>query len=174
MNTPFRNAVTVAAFLIAGSSFASGKLSVSRAVVVDRPPATVWKLLGDYNALDVWLPPVRASALASSTLHGSGTTPGAVRVLDLGGNARVTEKLVAYHDHGHRYSVAVVESPLPVKNHVATIELHPAPNGKTLVRWHATFDARGASDAQAREAIEGIYDAGLKQVAAIFRKATPP
>lgn len=174
MHSPRRLAFAIAALMEAGSSFAAGKLAVSREVVVDRPPATVWKLLGDYNALDVWLPPVRASSLASSTLHGSGTAPGAVRVLELGGNARVTEKLVAYNEHARSYSVAFVESPLPVKNYIATLELSAAPDGRTRIRWHATFDARGADDAQARRAIEGLYDAGLTRAAEIFGRAASP
>lgn len=173
MNTHLRRAIATSALLLAGSSFAAGRLAVSREVVVDRPPATVWKLLGDYNALDVWLPPVQASTLGSSTLHGGGTVPGAIRVLDLGGNARVTEKLVAYDGNARRYSYAFVESPLPVKNYVATLELSATPNGKTLIKWHATFDAKGVDDDGARKAIEGIYDAGLARAALIFRKPTP-
>ena len=169
MNTLVRHSIGIAALALASSSFATGKLSVSREVTVDRPPATVWKLVGNFNALDVWLPPV-----AGSTLYGTGTVPGAIRVLDVGGNASMTEKLVAYDGATHRYSYAFVESPLPVKNYVATIELSATSNGKTLIRWHSTFDAAGTPDDKAVATIQGIYDAGLAKVAAIFRKSTPP
>ena len=173
MNTFIRHAVSAASLLLAASSFATtGQLTVSREITVDRSPATVWKLIGDFNALDVWLPPVLASALAGNSLQGS--APGAIRVLDLAGNARVTEKLMAYDGTGHRYSYAFIESPLPVKNYVATIELSAAPNGRTLIRWHSTFDAQGATDDKAKEAIQGIYDAGLAQAAAIFRTSRAP
>ncbi len=71
----------------------------------------------------------------------------------------------------HRtYSYAFLDSPLPVKNYVATIELSEQPDGRTLIRWHSTFDAAGASEDKAKEAILGIYDAGLAKAAAIFRK----
>jgi mxaD protein len=153
-----------ATFLLATSAH-GGSLSVSREITVDRTPATVWKLLGEFNALDVWLPPVQSSA---ST--GVPTRPGAIRVLDLGNNARVTEKLLAYDGAKRSYSYAFVKSPLPVKEYVATIELREAPDGRTLVRWHSTFDAAGVPDDQAKQAILGIYEAGLARVALIFGK----
>ena len=174
MNTLSRHAIGAAALMLAASSFATDTLAVSREVTIDRAPATVWKLIGDFNALDVWLPPVLGSALASNTRQGNGTAPGAIRVLDLVGNARVTEKLVGYDGTRHRYSYAFIESPLPVKNYVATIELSAAPGGRTLIKWHSTFDAAGAADDKAKEAILGIYDAGLAKVATIFRKSTTP
>jgi mxaD protein len=165
MNTIIRNSIGAAGIALAASSFAAGSLSVAREAVVDRSPATVWKLLGEFNSLDVWLPPVM-----TSTFTGHPTKPGAIRVLGLGGDASVTEKLLAYDGARHSYSYAFIESPLPVKNYVATIELSPAPDGKTLVKWHGSFDAAGAPDDKAKEAIQGIYDAGLTKLAAIFRK----
>jgi mxaD protein len=167
MNKIIRSCVG-AASLMAASSFAAGSLAVSREIIVDRPPATVWKLMGEFNALDVWLPPI-----VSSTLTGEATKLGAIRVLDLGGNASVTEKLVAYSSARHSYSYAFLKSPLPVKNYVATIELRATPDGKTLIKWYSTFDANGAPDDKAKEAIQGIYDVGLAKVASIFRKASP-
>lgn len=165
MNKTNRQNTGATCLMVAASSYAAGSLTVSREVVVDRAPATVWKLLGDFNALDVWLPPV-----ANSTMKGEPAKLGAIRVLDLGSNASVTEKLVAYSSAFHSYSYVFLDSPLPVKNYVATIELSATPDGKTRVKWHSTFDAAGAPDDKARQAIEGIYDAGLAKVAAIFRK----
>ena len=165
MNSVIRNCVATAALMLATNSFAAGHLAVSREITVDRPAATVWKLVGEFNSLDVWLPPV-----LSSTYTGSATQPGAVRQLDLGNNASVTEKLLSYSPARHSYSYAFLKSPLPVKNYVATIELSETADGKTRMKWHSTFDADGAPDDKAKEAILGIYDAGLAKVAAIFNK----
>ncbi len=63
-----------------------------------------------------------------------------------------------------------MESPLPVQNYVATIELTPAPDGGTRIKWSSTFDAKGVPDETAKDAIGGIYDAGLGRITAIFRK----
>ena len=167
MNPLIRSGVAAASLSILSASglAANGSLSASREITVDRSPAVVWKLLGAFDALDVWLPPVHSS---SST--GSPTEAGAIRVLDLGNNLSVTEKLLDYSSARRSYSYAFLKSPLPVRNYVATIEVNEAPQGRTVVKWHSTFDAAGAPDDTAREAILGIYDAGLRKVAAIFGK----
>ena len=165
MNPLIRRSAGAASLIVAASSFAAGSISVSREATVERPPATVWKLVGSFDALDVWLPPVRASSFT-----GDATLPGAIRKLDLGNDASVTEKLLSYSARDHRYSYAFLASPLPVKNYVATIELSAAGPGKTRVKWSSTFDADGAPDDKAKEAILGIYDAGLGKLAAIFRE----
>lgn len=145
------------------AALADGQLSASREIVVDRAPATVWKLLGEFNALDIWLPPVQASRFS-----GHATKPGAIRVLELGNRATVTEELVAYSIAERSYSYKFIESPLPVKNYVATLQVREAPGGKSLIQWRSTFEAAGAPDEKAREAILGIYDAGLEKAAVIF------
>ena len=123
-----RSGVAAASLSILSSSglAASGSISAAREITVDRAPAVVWKLLGSFNSLDVWLPPVQGSSLT-----GNPTLAGAIRVLDLGNNARVTEKLLDYSDTRRRYSYAFLESPLPVANYVATIEA-----------WHYTLESR--------------------------------
>jgi mxaD protein len=150
---------------VSASSHAAGALSVSREVVVDRSPDTVWKLVGEFNALDVWLPPVQASSTSGGPVR-----PGSVRILDLGKHASVTEKLTAFDQHRRSYSYTFLASPLPVANYNATIALEERPGGKTLVRWTSQFDSHGASDAVAMEAIGGIYDAGLAKLTEIFKK----
>src|SRR4051812_36007884 len=165
MNAIIRGAAGAASLVAAASGFGAGNLTASREAIVARPPATVWKLVGDFNALDVWLPPVRASSYT-----GNANQAGAVRVLDLGNNASVTEKLLAFSGTEHRYSYAFLSSPLPVANYVATIELSAAGEGKTRVKWSSTFDAAGATDEQAKAAILGIYDAGLGKLSSIFRE----
>ena len=167
MNPLIRSGVAAASLSILSSSgmAATGSLSASREITIDRAPAVVWKLLGAFDSLDVWLPPVQSS---SST--GDPTKAGAIRVLELGNDASVTEKLLDYSDTRRSYSYAFLKSPLPVSNYVATIEVSGTPQGRTIVKWHSTFDAAGAADDTAREAILGIYDAGLRKVAAIFSR----
>ena len=165
MNAIIRNTAGAASLMVAAGALAAGNLTVSREAIIERPPATVWKLVGSFDSLDVWLPPVRASSFT-----GNATEPGAIRLLDLGNNASVTEKLLAFNGAEHRYSYAFLSSPLPVKNYVATIELSAAGEGKTRIKWSSTFDAAGAPDDKAKEAILGIYDAGLTKLSAIFRE----
>ena len=105
---------------------------------------------------------MRAEELADGEAHGAG------RALDLGHRATVTEELIAYSGAERSYSYKFLESPLPVKNYVATLQVREAAGGKSLIHWRSTFDAAGAPDEKAREAILGIYDVGLKKAAEIF------
>jgi mxaD protein len=156
---------TGAVLLSASSAFAAGALSVSREVTVDSSPATVWKLVGGFNALDVWHP-----AVANSTVKGNATSAGAIRTLTLGDGAKITEKLLTYSAAKTSYSYAILSGPLPVKNYVSTISLSPTSDGKTSIKWSSTFDAAGAPDAKATEVIGGVYDGGLAKVVANFKK----
>jgi mxaD protein len=160
-------AVASAALLAAPGSYAAGGLAVSREVTVDNSPATVWKLVGNFDALDVWHPAVK-----SSVLKGSGTKVGSTRMLTLAGGGDIIENLTAYSagKTGYSYSYGIVKGPLPVKNYLATISLAPTADGKTLIVWKSTFDAEGVPDDKAAEVIGGIYDSGLAKVVANFAK----
>lgn len=151
--------------LFCGPVFAAGGLNVSRDTVVDASAATVWKLIGNFNAIDVWHPVV-----VSSDLSGNGTEPESVRVLTLGDGATVTEPLVSYDADEFSYTYAITESPLPIENYEATISLSVGADGKTVMTWEANFDAAGASDEEVKEIMTGIYDAGLAKVASIFKQ----
>ncbi|HOX67275.1 MAG: SRPBCC family protein [Rhizobacter sp.] len=158
--------VTVASLLLAtGSCFAAGALSVSREVTVDNSQATVWKLVGNFNALDVWHP-----AVIKSELKGSATKVGARRLLTLGDGATILESLLTYNAAKTTYSYSIVKSPLPIANYKATITLTPVDETHTLMQWSSTFDANGVSDEQASTIIGGIYDAGMAKVVANFKK----
>lgn len=153
--------------LAAGASHAAGALSVSREVTIDNTPSTVWKLIGNFNALDVWHP-----AVLKSELNGDGTKIGTRRLLTLAdGSKTIIEQLTAYSAAKTSYSYAIVRSPLPVVNYAATITLSPAPNGQTLMKWTSTFDApEGTADTDATQVVEAIYDTGMAKVVANFSK----
>jgi mxaD protein len=165
LNHTFSRIAGATLLLIAGQSFAAGSLSVTREVTVDVSPATAWKLVGNFNGLDVWHP-----AIKNSELTGSGVKSGSKRVLTLGDGAKIDEKLESYSATKLSYTYSITKSPLPVKNYVSTISVSPAADGKALVKWSSTFDANGAPDAKATEVIGGVYDGGLARVAATLKK----
>lgn len=160
-----------AAALLAGSALSlnaianEGKLSVTRQITVDAPAASVWKYVGNFNALDVWHPAVAKSELT----QGTGTKAGDVRVLTLGDGAQIIEKLVNLDNGKRSYAYTIEKGPLPVKNYRSTLEVSEK-DGKTLVTWSSTFDANGAPDEKAAEIIGGVYDGGLARVINNFKK----
>ena len=165
MQKTVRFVAGAALLALSAGSFAAGALAVSREVTVDTSPATLWKLLGNFNGLDTWHP-----AVASSTVKGSPTTVGSVRTLNLNGGGVIIEKLKAYSAAKQSYTYEIVKSPLPLKNYVSTIALSPAADGKTVVKWSSTFDAAGAPDDKAKEVVGGVYDGGLTKLVASFKK----
>ena len=62
------------------------------------------------------------------------------------------------------YSYEIIESPLPVQNYKATISV-AADGDQTKVDWKSTFEAKGASDDDAKKVIDGIFKAGLDNLA---------
>lgn len=159
--------VLITTFLVTASiaSFAAD-LGVKREITVNASPATTWKMIGDFNHLDVWHPVVVASELT----QGNSQATGAIRVLTLGNGDTITEKLVALNNEDKTYSYAITASKLPVANYVGTITVKPAENGQSVITWSSTFDA--ATDVSDRDAIDGtagIYVAGLTSIQKHFQ-----
>ena len=159
--------IVASALMVVGSSHAADSLSVTREVTIDSTPATVWKLVGNFNALDVWHP-----AVSKSEVNGAGTTVGTKRTLTLAaGGAPCVEQLTAYDASKTSYSYAIVSGPLPVANYTSTISLNATADGKTLMKWTSTFEAaKGADNAAVTQAVEGVYDSGLAKLVNNFAK----
>lgn len=163
--------IAAAAALLAGATLSlnaiahEGKLTVTRQVTVDAPAASVWKYVGNFNALDVWHPAVAKSELTK----GSGMKAGDIRVLTLGDGAQITEKLVNLDNGKRSYAYTIEKGPLPVKNYRSMLQVAEK-DGKTVVTWSSTFDANGAPDEKAAEVIGGVYDGGLARVVNNFKK----
>lgn len=166
MQTLYRGIILsllLGAAVLPAAVMADGALKVDKQIELAVPPATVWKMIGNYNHLDVWHP-----AVAASELTGAGTSAGDIRVLTLGDGATITEKLVAYSDTERSYTYAIEASPLPVDHYVSTLSVLPKEGGGSIVHWSSSFDAKGAPAEKASEVIAGIYDAGLGKLAAHF------
>lgn len=158
---------TLSAALLSTAMIAcAAPLTVSKNVTLNASPETAWKMVGDFNHLDVWHPVVVTSELTK----GDSQTLGSVRVLTLGNGATITEKLVANDVANKTYSYAITESPLPVDNYVGTITVSPANDGKSMVTWSSTFDAKDATDEESKESTAGIYDAGLNNLVKHFNQ----
>lgn len=129
-------------------------LSVSESVDLHAPADAVWKTLGDFGGAQRYLDVVERCELAR---HGSSIE----RVLHLRGGGSVRERLVLSSDDDRALRYTIVESPLPVADYVSTVRVDPLDNQRCRVTWAATFDSRGSSDDEAREAIAGIYRMGF-------------
>ena len=90
--------------------------------VIDAPAERVWREVRDFNALPRWLP-----AVADSRIEGDAPPDqiGCVRAFTLKAGGALREKLLALSDFDYSVCYAILESPMPVSNYVATLRLAP-------------------------------------------------
>ncbi|HEX5304495.1 MAG TPA: SRPBCC family protein [Dyella sp.] len=129
-------------------------LSVSESVELNAPAEAVWNTVGDFGAAQRYLAVVERCDLSH---HGSSTE----RLLHLKGGGSVRERLVLSNDEDRSLRYTIVESPLPVADYVSTVRVDPVDDARCRVTWASTFEPRDSSDAEAREAITGIYRMGF-------------
>jgi hypothetical protein len=114
----------------------------------------VWAKIGDFCGIGKWHPAIEKCVLSAD---------GKQRTLSLKGGGTIVEKLEKRDDAAHSYSYSIVEGPLPVANYMSTISVAAAGTGSTIT-WSGKYDAKGASDADAKKAIDGVYQSGVDQL----------
>lgn len=125
------------------------------------PPGKVWDIIGDFNGL-----PRFVAAVTKSDVEGSGV--GSVRTLSLAGGGEIRERLEAFDQGGKTLKYSIVDGPLPVKDYLSTVSLSPTEKGGTEVSWSSTFEPFGVGEAEARQAIEGVYRLGFDGLHKLF------
>ena len=140
----------MAAFLMsAGAALA---LDSSLTMTSSMSPEALWKKIGDFCGIANWHPAVEKCVLSAD---------GKQRTLSLKGGGTIVETLENLDDANHAYTYTIISSPLPVANYHSTISVSVDPKGSSL-KWVGQYDAKGASDADAKKVIDGIYEAGEK------------
>jgi hypothetical protein len=144
--------VAAAAFLVLiGPAFG---LESSVTTTSSISPEALWKKIGDFCGVADWHPAIEKCVLSAD---------GKQRTLSLKGGGTIVEALENLDDAGHAYTYTIISGPLPVANYHSTISVSPDPKGSSL-KWVGTYDAKGASDADAKKVIDGIYEAGEKSL----------
>lgn len=140
------------------------QLMVEERVVVKAPAEAVWALMGGFQVLDRWHP-----AVLTTTLLGTGKDTGDIRVLALGNDVHIVEKLELYDEEAMFLQYAILESPLPVGNYHATITVKSIGNNEAEVIWQSNFNAVGASKDEVKKTISDIYLAGLNSLIKLYK-----
>ena len=119
--------------------------------VVNAPAARVWERVRDFNALPRWHPRIRESRIENGE---PSDKVGCIRDFRLQNGDRIREKLLGLSDHDLFCTYAILESPMPLENYVATLRLTPVTDGeRTFIEWSADFDC--APDAES-DLVNGI------------------
>ena len=128
-------------------------------------PATadsVWRLIGGFDSLPDWLPYIPKSELSEG---------GRVRTLANPAGEAIVERLLAFDEEGRSYSYAILSAPFPVSGYRSTLRVLEADGGTARVEWSGEFTPQGVSDEEASRLFRGIYEDGLKALAAGFKAA---
>jgi hypothetical protein len=126
------------------------------------PASQVWQVIGGFNALPDWHPGIEKSELEDG---------GTVRRLTVPGAGTVVERLENLDDNARSYSYTIVEGPLPVADYAATIRVVEDDDGKgCTVEWTSDFEPTGP-EADALAVIRGVFEAGLKNLEAMFGRS---
>jgi starvation-inducible DNA-binding protein len=134
---------------------ASAKATIDLDVSAD----DVWELIGGFGSLPDWMP----SFIPKSTLVNGGR----VRQLVTADGQSIVEQLEGYERSGRSYSYSILHASFPVTDYLATITVTSAEDGKTShVQWSGTFTPNGVSDEEIHKLFQGIFVAGLEELAA--------
>jgi mxaD protein len=140
-------------------------LNVTESVDIKAPVARVWATAKDFDSLNKWHPGFAKDEL----VKGTNNKPGAVRSLTIKDGPTFTEELLAFSNKTHTYRYRIVESPLPVRDYVATFTVKPGEGGTSKVTWVGHFKRKNPAenppaaenDAAAVKLITGVFQSGL-------------
>ena len=153
-----------AAFGLAGAGQAASLTSGKKLEVnvdpdkVSEETKALWAKFGDWCEIQAWHPAVKS---CEESKEGDDV----YRTLTLADGGVVKEKLLDTSAISYRY--AIIESPFPVKNYEAQFSIVPDDDDLDEVNivWAATYDAAdGKDDKDARNAIDGVFEAGIENI----------
>lgn len=145
---------------------------VTRTATVSAPAEEVWQLVGDFVAVDRWMPDIEAVSIRPAPGDPSKperivTTPEGVFV------ERFLER-----DPANRSLVYMMPNPpFPITDHRATLTVEPADGNNCLVVWTATFTADDEVVAAVDAAMgTRAFEVGLDALVGRFKRSdqTPP
>lgn len=117
---------------------------------IERSADDVWALIGNFGGLGEWMPGIDACEL-----------DGDVRKLQTMG-MEIHERLVSQDDDERTHSYSIVEGPMPIEHHLATISVRPDGDGAILT-WE--YEVRPDEMAAAFGPVyEGSVEAVKKQL----------
>ena len=128
--------------------------------VIDAPADRVWGRVRDFNGLPNWHPAIRESRIENSE---DAAKVGCIRDFRLQNGDRIRERLLGLSDYDMFCTYAILESPMPLENYVATLRVTPITDGeRSFVEWTAQFDCAIEEEEALVEGIgANVFQAGF-------------
>ena len=135
--------------------------------VINASAARVWARVRDFNGLPNWVPPVAESRIENGE---PADKVGCVRAFSLRNGDKLREKLLGLSDFDMFCTYAILDSPMPLTDYVATLRLTPVTDqDRTFLEWSAEFHC--APDKE-QELVSGIganvFQAGFDSLKRAF------
>jgi len=122
---------------------------------IKAPADEVWKLVGDFGALNTFV-----EAVAKCTTDALGV--GAVRTLTLQDGGVVKEKLESLDNEKRVLEYSILESPMPIKNYKGKMVVNKLSDNKSEFIWSSTFEAVEGTENEMKKALSGLYSLGVE------------
>lgn len=106
--------------------------------VIGAKADAVWERVRDFNALPKWHPRIRDSRIEDGL---PSDKVGCIRNFNLQNGDNIRERLLGLSDYDLFCSYAILESPMPLSDYVATLRLTPITDGdRCFAEWSAEFE----------------------------------
>ena len=106
--------------------------------VINAPAARVWERVRDFNGLPNWHPRIRDSRIEDAL---PADKVGCIRNFHLQNGDNIREQLLGLSDYDMFCTYAILDSPMPLSDYVATLRLTPVTEGdRCFIEWSAEFE----------------------------------
>ncbi len=135
--------------------------------VIDAPVEKVWARIRDFNGLPGWHPRMVESHIEDGL---DAAKIGCVRNFKVVSGATVRERLNEFSDDDFRVGYSIIETPQPISNHRATLQLRRVTDGnRTYAEWTARFDAPAEEADKIAEGMgANVFQGGFNALKAHF------
>ena len=119
--------------------------------VIKASASDVWDRIRDFNGLPKWHPRIRDSRIEDAL---PADKVGCIRNFNLQNGDNIREQLLGMSDYDLFQSYAILESPMPLTDYMATLRLTPVTDGeRCFAEWSAEFECDPKDEA---ELVSGI------------------
>lgn len=135
-------------------------VKVYQSTVLNAPADRVWRDLRDFNGLANWHPLIVLSRIEKD--HPADKV-GCVRNFQLKDGSRIREKLLSLSDFEYTCTSAILDSPMDLSDHFATLRLFPVTEGnRCFIEWSAEFECPPEKAAELTDTVgDGMIQTGL-------------
>ncbi|MCL2926466.1 MAG: SRPBCC family protein [Trichodesmium sp. St19_bin2] len=126
-----------------------------------------WMKTRNFNSLPRWHPVVATSFIEDDKVADQ---VGCVRSVNFTEGGSIREKLLVLSDLNYLYSYSILESSIPLRNYVATLQFKPITDGDlTYAEWTSTFDCDPQEEKNLIKLLSDIYQTGFNSLKEIFQ-----